>query len=123
MTRVTAFLLPALRRFAVLLAGVSATTLVLSLLLGALAKWNLNRSISTGFELGGIFLLVVGFFVGNRGPTRLRGASAPFFGTRMVRLATHTEREETLSESAIFVVIGLILVILGVAIDSRYRLL
>ncbi len=122
MSSLSGFLLPALRRFVVLLTGVAATTLALSLLLGLLAGWSLNRAISTGFELGGIFLLVVGFFVGNRGPARLRGASAPFFGSRMVRVATHTEREETLNESAIFVVIGIVLVVIGIVIDSRYRL-
>ena len=60
-----------------------------------------------------------------RGPARLKSDSdaVPFLGSRMLRWATATEQEETIHMSAIFVVLGVTLIILGVVADSRYRLL
>ena len=71
----------------------------------------------------GCCLLVSGFFVGNRGPVRLKNDSGhPLFGSRAVRWASPEEREETLNLSAVFVVLGLTLIILGVAADTRHKL-
>ena len=123
MTARLAVLRAGLRRISVLLAGVAAVTGSASLLLGLLAGWNLNRAVSVGFDVVGVFLLVVGFFVGNRGPARLRGAgAAPLLGPRMARWATRSETEEALTDSAVFVFIGLVMVVIGIAIDSRYQL-
>jgi hypothetical protein len=117
------FLAAGLRRFLVILAALSALTTVLSLLLALLARWDVDRAVSIGFDLVGVFLLVAGFFFGNRGPARLRGAgAAPFFGPRMARWATAEEREEALNDSAVFLAVGLVLVVIGIAIDSRYSL-
>ena len=59
---------------------------------------------------------ICGFFVGNRGPARLKGAGAvPMFGQRFVRWATPDEREEALNDSAIFVSIGFALILIGAA--------
>src|SRR5512133_3268848 len=55
---------------AVLAIGV---TVVLSLVIGLLIGAGAVRSIVIGFYLGGSFLLVAGFFVGNRGPARVKG--------------------------------------------------
>ena len=74
--------------------------------------------------LVGCFLLVAGFFVGNRGPARLgaasrgrrrdrRACSASASGARRVRWATLEEREEAISNSAIFVALGLALILSG----------
>jgi hypothetical protein len=114
----------ALRRFLVLLVIVSASTAVISLLVGLASGASLNRALSLGFYMVGSFLLISGFFVGNRGPSRLRRGSdaIPFFGGRMLRWATPEEREEAINLSAIFVVLGLALIILGIAADSRYKL-
>ena len=94
-------------------------SLVLGLLLGA----SLSRSIAIGFYLVGSFWLVSGFFVGNRGPVRLKSdIGAPLFGSRFVRWATPEEREETINMSAIYVVLGFVLILLGFATDTRYSL-
>ena len=40
----------------------------------------------------------------------------------MLRWATPAEQEETINMSAVFVAIGLTLIVLGVAADPRYKL-
>ena len=116
-------LIAAARRFTVLLVSVSAAIAVCSLAIGAVGGFSLNRSLATGFEVFGSLLLVLGFFVGNRGPVRLKGEAAPFFGPRFLRWATPDEFRSTISESAIFIVLGLVVIVIGLAIDARYRLL
>jgi hypothetical protein len=112
-----------LRRFALLLGGLAAITAVFALLFAALGGGNVDRAVSIGFNIVGIFFLLAGFFVGNRGPVRLKGqVSAPFFGERRMRWATPAEREEAISDSAIFIAVGLAMIVIGIAVDSRYRL-
>jgi hypothetical protein len=112
-----------LRRFAFLLAGLSGVTAAFGLLFSALSGGNVDRTVSIAFDLVGIFFLVAGFFVGNRGPVRLKGqASVPLFGERRMRWATLDERHEAISDSAIFIAVGIAMIIIGVTIDSRYRL-
>jgi hypothetical protein len=122
----------AARRFALLLVGTAGATSALSLLVGLLLGSTVSRSVSLGLYLVGSFLLVAGFFVGNRGPARLNpgdeeGAVGGMFGIgigrRRLRWATIEERNEAISNSAIFVVLGLALILLGVLADTRVRLL
>ncbi len=118
-------LLAAARRFLALLVLASAVTIAGSLLFGALIGSSVSRSVSVGFYLVGSFLLVGGFFMGNRGPLRLKNddeASSflPFWGSRVVRWATAEEQEQTINLSAIFVALGFALIMLGFAVDSRY---
>lgn len=117
-----AVLAAGIRRFLVLLAGIAVVTTLGALLLAFLAKWDVDRAVATGFDLVGAFLLVVGFFFGNRGPARMRDAWVPMLGPRRVRYATPREHVEALNESAIFVAVGFVLVVIGIAIDTRYRL-
>jgi hypothetical protein len=115
--------LAALRRLLVLLVLACAITLVLSLAFGLLAGESVSRSVSVGFYLVGSFLTIAGFFVGNRGPVRLkRDVGVPLLGSRFVRWATPEEREESINTSAIYVVLGFALIFLGVLADTRYSL-
>jgi hypothetical protein len=113
----------ALRRFLMLLGGAAAITFAVSVAIGVAFGASFTRAVSLGFYLAGSFLLVAGFFVGNRGPVRPKGQGPSLFGARFMRWATPLEREETLNESAIYVVIGFVLIVLGVAADTRYKLL
>jgi hypothetical protein len=113
----------ALRRLAVLLVLAGGITLVVSLAFGLLLGESVSRSVSVGFYLVGSFLTIAGFFVGNRGPVRLkRDVGVPLFGSRIVRWATPEEREESINTSAIYVVLGFALIFLGVLADTRYSL-
>jgi hypothetical protein len=109
----------ALRRFVVLLAGIAGVTGVLSVLGGLLGGGSLDRAVAVGFYLVGSFMLIAGFFIGNRGPVRPKGTGPTFFGSRIMRWATPLEREESLNESALFIALGFVLIIIGVAVDSR----
>jgi hypothetical protein len=111
------------RRFLGLFLLASAITLAASLAIGLPLGAGLSRTISVGFYCVGSFLLVSGFFVGNRGPVRLkRDVGVPLLGSRYMRWATPAEREETINLSAIFVVLGFVLIIIGVLTDTRHEL-
>ena len=122
----------AARRFLLLLGGVAGATALVSLLLGLALGSAVDRAVSIGFYLVGSFLLVSGFFVGNRGPARLKGrddeggAMAGMFGVgiggRRLRWATREERDEAMANSAVFVSIGFALILLGIVADSRFTL-
>jgi len=115
------------QRFVVLLVIAAAITASVSLLFGLLSGASPGRAVSIGFYLVGCFLLIGGFFVGNRGPARLKGDedAGPFgLGSRRrLRWATAAEREDAINTSAIFVLLGFVLILLGVLADSRHDLL
>ena len=96
----------AFRRFLVLLAMVAGVTAALSLLIGLASGSSATRAVSLGFYLIGSFLLISGFFVRER----------------IAVDKTVAEQEETINMSAVFVAIGLTLIVLGVAADPRYKL-
>jgi hypothetical protein len=111
------------RRFLGLLLLASALTLIVSLAIGLPLGAGFSRTVSVGFYCVGAFLLIAGFFVGNRGPVRLkRDVGVPMLGSRYMRWATPEEREETINLSAIFVVLGFVLILVGVLADTRYDL-
>jgi hypothetical protein len=97
-------------------------TLALSLVGALISGGSLDRAVSVGFYLIGSFMLIAGFFIGNRGPVRPKGTGTPLFGARIMRWATPLEREESINESAVYVVIGFALILIGVIADSRTQL-
>jgi hypothetical protein len=115
------------RRFVVILAIAVGGTAILALAIGLALGAGVSRSISLGYYLVGSFLLISGFFVGNRGPVRMKGD--PGFGmfgiwkNRRLRWATGEEQVESLSLSFVFVALGVVLIVLGVATDTRYSLI
>jgi hypothetical protein len=119
--------IPALRRFALLVGAIGGGTVLVSVVLGLLLGASLPRSIALGYYLVGSFLLLAGFFFGNRGPVRPRGDAdhGDFFMRprgRRVRWATREEHEEAINSSALFVVLGLLLIFLGLVSDNRHAL-
>ncbi|TMM25492.1 MAG: hypothetical protein E6F97_02870 [Actinobacteria bacterium] len=121
-------LLAALRRLVLVVLGASALTAFASVLVGLLIGASLDRALTLGFYLVGCFLLVTAFFVGNRGPARVKSETAegggmfPYFGTRHMRWATLNEQEDALNSSGVFVILGFALVIIGALIDSHHSL-
>ncbi|HMJ01130.1 MAG TPA: hypothetical protein VK488_14955 [Gaiellaceae bacterium] len=123
-------LLPALRRFTLLLAVISVGTALCSAALGLLLGSSVSVSIAIGFYLIGCFLLLGGFFFGNLGPVRPRSqedAGGDIFSlfqirSRRLRWATREEQEEAINTSAVFLPLGLVLILLGVVSDSRHSL-
>jgi hypothetical protein len=121
-------ILAALRRLALLVLFGAAVTSVGSLLLGLVFGASVERSLTVGFYLTGAFLMVLGFFAGNRGPARIKSetpgpATFPFtLSGRRLRWATASEQHESINNSAIFVSLGLILVLIGLFIDPQHSL-
>ena len=113
----------AARRFGIVVGSLVAGTAVLSLLLGLAFGSTVSRALSVGWYSVGSVLLISGFFVGNRGPARPEGEGWSVFSMRrLVRWATPDEQRESLSLSAVLVVLGVLLIALGVVADSRYKL-
>jgi hypothetical protein len=122
-------MIAALRRLAVLVVSAAALTAAVSLLVGLLVGASLDRAVSLGFYVVGSFLLVSGFFLGNRGPARVKSESPGFtmlplpgYASRRLRWATLDEQEETINHSAIFIGLGVILVLIGILVDSQRSL-
>jgi|SRR5436190_6673289 len=113
----------ALRRFVVVLAAAAGITFVCSAGVGLLLGASFSRAVSIGFYLVGSLLLLISFFVGNRGPVRPKGHGPTLFGARFMRWATPLEREESINESALYFAVGFFLIVLGIAADTRYTLI
>ena len=101
---------------------IAAVTAAVSLILGVAFGASADRSITIGFYLVGCFLLVAGFFAGNRGPVRPKNGAVPIFGPRFMRWASRSELDESLNSSALYVVLGFGLIVLGILADTRYSL-
>jgi hypothetical protein len=114
-------ILAALRRLVVAFAVIFLGTVVVSLLVGWIFDATPQRSVSLGLDLVGSFFLVIGFFVGIRGPVRLSSGDPGSTG-RFVRWAAPDERVETINVSALLVTTGFVLVLIGLALDPRYSL-
>ena len=113
----------AARRFGIVLCSLAAGTAVFALLLGLAFGSSISRSLSLGWYIVGSVLLISGFFVGNRGPSRPEGEGWSMFSLqRWVRWATPDEQRESLSLSAVLVVLGFVLIALGVLADTRYTI-
>jgi hypothetical protein len=112
------------RRFALLLAGFAGAAAVVALPLGLALGSSVGRSLSLGWYCAGCALLLGGFFVGNRGPSRPIGQGWSLFSLqRYTRWATPDEQHESISLSAILIVLGFVLILLGVVADTRYTLI
>jgi hypothetical protein len=111
----------AARRLGILFAGLAGGTAAIALLLGLAVGSSVGRSLSLGWYIIGSTLLISGFFIGNRGPARPQGEGwSPFSLQRWTRWATPDEQQETLSFSAVLVILGFVLIALGVVADTRY---
>jgi len=120
--------LAGLRRLALLVVACVALTALGGLFSAAIGN-SFERSFSLGLYLLGAFLMIAGFFVGNRGPSRVRSETAgstftpfPLFGSRQLRWATLGEQNDAINHSAVFIGLGVILVLLGIFVDSRHSL-
>src|SRR5436853_6814673 len=111
----------ALRRLAILFGVLAGGSALIAVLIALAAGASYNRALSLGWYAVGSVLLISGFFVGNRGPARPQGEGWALFSMRRwVRWATPDEQRESLSLSAVLVVLGFTLIALGVLADTRH---
>lgn len=117
-------LLAGFRRLAIIAGTVLTVTVVLSLLLGIAVGAGRERSISVGLYILGAMLLVGCFIFGLRGPLRSvssTGETTSVLGARRIRTATSEERSESTRIALTLFVLGLLVVLLGSAIDPAHR--
>jgi hypothetical protein len=111
----------AARRVGILFGALAGGSALIALLLGLALGSGLGRALSVGWYCVGSVLLISGFFIGNRGPSRPQGEGWSAFSTkRWVRWATPDEQRESLSLSALLVILGFVLIVLGAIADTRY---
>ena len=115
----------AARRFGLMLGAVVGVTAVVAALLGLLIGTSLDRAVSLGFYAVGSFLVIIGFFIGNRGPIRAKGEDTALLGLFPLRRrwAEPEEHAGTINDSAVLVALGFVLIVLGIAVDTRYDLI
>ena len=104
-----------------LLGGISAVIVAGGLVLAALGAASPDRAISLGFYGVGAFLAVGGFLLGNRGPYRSGSARSERFGRSLER-ATPDDTRASVNMAILLTVLGLLLLAIGVTIDSRFEL-
>jgi hypothetical protein len=112
-------------RAATLFFGLAVGSGLVALLAGLALGAGVARSLSLGWVCVGAFVLLLGVLATSRGPTRTveGGTWAPIsLRGRSLRWATRAEQEESLAISVLLVVLGLLLIALGVAVDPRHRL-
>ena len=103
-----------LRDLAVGLGALCGVTVVVSLLIGALAGLPPQRAVSSGLVLVGSLVFVAGAFAGLRDPGRPRRRGPPRASASGLR-----DWDEALHLSAILVGAGIGLVVTGIALDPR----
>lgn len=118
-------LVAGIRRFAVIAAVMLGIALGVGLLAALVLHASARRAVSvTCYGLGG-FLLVSGFFHGVRPPLRVdeEQGTPSMFGILLtkgkLRNASLEERHDAISSSALFVVLGVMLILIGGVIDPR----
>ena len=119
-------ILAAARRSSLLLVVVAVSVAAFSALVGLVLGADLNRAVSLGFYVVGSLAVLMGFAAGNRGPLRRDQQPRPEPSDsalrRPMRRATLEELHEAVSMSALLVGVGIALIVLGVVIDHRVRL-
>jgi hypothetical protein len=108
-----------------MLLAAGGTTAAVAALLALLIGAPVSRAVSLGFYGVGSFLVVIGFFIGNRGPIRARGDETALLGMFPMRRrwADADEHAGTINDSALFVSLGFVLIVIGIAVDTRYELI
>jgi hypothetical protein len=109
-----------LKRLAKLITALCVGTTVLSLLVGYAAGTGALRAVSLGFMLVGSFLFTAGAAFGLRGGVRTaRRADGTVAGVRVDRM----QGLEMMNVSAVFVGIGIALVLVGVVLHPHVHLI
>lgn len=107
----------AARRFGRLLLVLAGSTAAVSVAVGLASGNGLSRSLSFGLYVVGCGTLVIGFALAVRGPLRVGKSEATGSGW-----FSAGERDDALADAALFVVLGIVLLVLGVLTDTRYPL-
>jgi hypothetical protein len=117
-------LVNAARRIAIIYGAIAGGTAVVSLLAALASGSGIARSLSVGFYIAGVALLVGCFVVGARGPLRgvaRSGETVPLLGASRVRRATGDERLDATRTAILLFALGLGLIVVGALVDPTHR--
>jgi hypothetical protein len=112
----------ALGRAVLILAGLCGLVVIGAVPIGLLTSAGVNRALTVGFYVLGSVLVVFGFAFGNRGPYRRDSDPTGMERRHTRRRATREELTDTINAGAVAVTMGLLLVVIGAAVDGRHRL-
>ncbi|HEX3455528.1 MAG TPA: hypothetical protein VHS03_12945 [Gaiellaceae bacterium] len=116
----------ALPRILALSGGLLVLTIVVSLLLGALAGSNLLRAVATGCYVVGVAILIGSFAMGIRGPLRAEWGEEGQRGLmplpRGVRRASGEERVDSKRNSVGLFLLAMAFLLIGVGFDPARNL-
>jgi hypothetical protein len=108
--------------------GLAVVIAVIATGVALLAHFQIRRGISVAYIATGALITMVGVLHGLRPPVRIdrEQSQLGLFGVILtggqVRRATLEERDDALASSALFVVLGIVLLILGGLLDPNHRL-
>lgn len=116
-------LVGALRRFAAIVAASAAGAALLGLVIAAAARENIRRGLAVGFYVAGVCLCGLAMLLSFAPPVRTRrDGGFVGFGRWVgggVRWATGTEHDEAINLPALLLTVGVVLILLGLAVDQR----
>ncbi len=122
----------ATRRILLLFGLATAAIAAVSALIGLALGSSASRAAATGLYLVGCFLIVLGVFAGVRGPLRPAGDAedgeplGALLGvgifSKGMRRATSDERDDARATAWLFLALGVVMVLVGIAVDPRTRL-
>jgi hypothetical protein len=93
--------------------------------IAGLAHRPVLRGVSVGFYVTGVGLCALAFLLGSRPPVRGKGDGGFVLARWLgggVRFASREEQDEALNLPALFVVLGVLLLVAGALIDPRQPL-
>jgi hypothetical protein len=114
----------AARRFAIILAVTGSGAVLLGLLISGVTNDALQRGLAVGFYAFGVMLCGLAFLIGSRPPVRGK-SDGGFVGLGRwigggVRWSTRKEHVDALNVPALLAVLGVCLILIGIAVDNRH---
>ena len=116
-------LLTAGRRFLVFVVAAAGFAFLLGLVVSGIGHEQLRRGVAVGFYITGVGLAGLGFLAGSRPPVRSKstgGFVGFWWSGGGVRWATPDEQREALNLPAVLVSVGVALIPIGIAVDSKH---
>lgn len=117
-------LLAALRRLATIVALAVGAGCLLGLAIAGVSHDPLRRGLALGLYVSGAGLAAFGVLLGSRPPVRGKGDGG-FIGLGRwmgggVRFATREEHDQAINLPALFVTVGVLLILIGFGVDTRH---
>lgn len=105
----------AARRFFLFVGCLAAGTAVIGAFIAVISSNDVARVVSLAYYAVGTLCITFGFALGTRGSFRM-----PRRGEAQARIAV--EAQETIASSGLLIAVGVLLLVIGIVVDPRVRL-